>query len=282
MKAKWNKRENNWKIVEQDNDWHKLNKTDSNRFNANRSYDENNSNPNCNPNCNPKQHCDEKKDHNKCHYNNFLCTLISVKNPTTELVIPVVLGIAAASAPIPIIGDTVDLGGWVDLTPDALGLFDNLTGTYTVPENGDYQIELTINYETSVSLPVSILLNNVPFIEIYDIDSSDHILGSQFPTVSLVIPIPPLSSGDIPVDVSVAALLGKGQVIINAVVPLIAGQRIRVRAVTNGLTFNPLGPLEIIPALPARIVFDPEEGIDTTLAIYKLRNTPIVTVHCNN
>ncbi len=215
--------------------------------------------------CEPK-HCRPEK-------SNFVCTLISVKNPDTELVIPVVLP-GVAQQQLAVVGEAVDLAKWTDIVPDALGIFDNLTGTFTAPESGDYQIELTVNFKTSVPLPVSLNLVDVPIVEVYDIDSGNHILSSFLPTVSLIVPVPPQSSGEVGVDVPVASILGAGQVIINAIVPLIAGQRIRIRAVTNGLIYPFIGVIPSIDFSPA--------GVDTTLAIYKYRNSPIVTINCNN
>src|SRR4029079_18281629 len=107
------------------------------------------------------------------------------------------------------------------------------------------------------------------------------ILGSQLSAASIIIPIPPLSSGELPIDVQVAFLINRSIVTINAVIPLRLGQRIRVRALTNGLIYAPIAPLQVIPPLPPRIIFNPE-GVDTTLTIYKIRNSPIVTIKCNN
>jgi len=128
-----------------------------------------------------------------------------------------------------------------------------------------------------VSIPVSPLLNDIPTIEIYDVDHNCHILSSIFPTVNLIIPIPPLSSGELPTDITVAALLSTGQVIINGIVHLNSCQRIRVRAVTNGLIYTPI----VLPGLLPTIDFSIPR-VDTTFAIYKLRNSPIVTINCNN
>lgn len=223
----------------------------------------------------------------KCH-RNFVCTLISVKNPTSELIIPEIpiteTNIGQTNNFVQnMVGDTVDLTGWTDIVPDALNAFDNITGTYTAPEDGDYQVELTINFETSVPLNVSPSLNDVPTAEIYDIDTGEHILSSFFPALSTIIMIPPLSTGDPPIEVPISPLLNKGQVIINAVVPLRSGQRIRVRINSNGLVHGTTSVLsqEVIPSLPPRIIFDPT-GADTTLTIYKVRNTPIVIIDCNN
>lgn len=226
-------------------------------------------------------HCYENSDNavarNQCNEpRNNACTYISVKNPQTELIIPELTTSIAA------IGTSVDLAGWTDIIVDALDSFDNITGTYVAPDNGDYQVALTVNYETSVVLNVDTALNNVPTIEVYDVDTGLRILGSQFPTTNIVVVVPPASSTDLPVDIPVASILAKGQVIINAVIPLRENQRIRVRALTNGLVYFPaITPLEIIPPLPARIVFDPA-GVDTTLTINRVRNSPIVTVYCNN
>jgi len=278
-----------WKIVEVDSsdaEWHKLKKE------------------HCVP-CEPKP-CHEKpvyeKEKKPCHEKKikcckgekgekgergyaatFVCTLISVKNPDSLLIIPEAPTTAGAVNAADIVGEAVDLTGWTDIVPDALNAFDNATGTYTVPETGDYQVELAVNYETSVPLNVSPTLNDVPIIEMYDVATGNHIVGSQFPTISIIVTIPPFSSGELPIDVAVVTIIAKAQVIINGVFPLVAGQRVRFRAVTNGLVYNPtIAAQQIIPPFPPRIDFSPENGADTTLAIYKLRNSPIVTINCNN
>ncbi|XWV25724.1 hypothetical protein QJ857_gp0051 [Tupanvirus soda lake] len=278
-----------WKIVEVDSsdaEWHKLKKE------------------HCVP-CEPKP-CFEKPVHEKkekktCHEKkikcckgekgekgergtatNYACTLISVKNPESQLIIPEapVVGTISTAA---VVGEAVDLTGWTDIVPDALNAFDNATGTYTAPETGDYEVSLVVNYETSVPLNVTPTLNDVPIIELYDVDTGNHIVGSQFPTINIVVTIPPFSSGEPPIDVAVVTIIAKAQVIINAVIPLVAGQRIRFRAVTNGLVYNPsIAAQQIIPPFPPRIDFSPENGSDTTLYIYKLRNSPIVSINCNN
>jgi hypothetical protein len=271
-------------------------------------------------NCKPckKSHDDDKGNHdNKCHDNNNyenihyeksperyncndwskkcckgdgginVCTLISVKNPTSELIIPELTAGIAAISPLQVIGEAVDLTGWTDIVPDALNLFNNATGTYTAPEDGDYQVSLVVNYETSVPLNASPTLNDVPVVQIYNVDApADRILASQFPTINILIVIPPISSGELPIEIVQVTIIAKAQVIINAVIPLVAGERIRARAITNGLIYTPIAPisispLQLIPPLPPRIDFSPE-GVDTTLTIYKLRNSPIITINCNN
>lgn len=220
----------------------------------------------CPDNCKPKPIC-------PC--NNFASTLISVRNPQTELIIPELpLGNVNVNA---IIGEAVDLTDWTDLVPDVFDAFNNATGIYTAPETGDYDVRLVVNYETNVPIPVSPLLVDVPIIEIYNVLDDAHILASFFPTIVLVIPVPPPSTGEPPFDITVAAIMSKGQVVIGGIIPLTAGQQIRVRAVTNGLVYNPTG----IPPVQATIDFSPA-GVDTVLTIYKIRNSPIVSIDLNN
>ena len=214
----------------------------------------------------------EKKNDNCCEKKNFVCTLISVKNPDTSLIIPPDL-----NGQLPNPNVSVDLTNWSDLAVDAIGAFDNQTGTYTVPCDGDYQIELVVNFKTSIQIPISPTLDNVPTIEIYDVCTGQRILGSIFPTISIIVPIPPFTTGDPGTDVSVTSILSTGQVIIKAIVPLKACQHIRVRALTNGLTFDTI----LLPPPIASIDLSPT-GVDTTLGIYKLRNSPIIHVDCNN
>jgi hypothetical protein len=247
-----------------------------------------------------KKHCHKKK---KCHCNknfekccvgdkgdkgdkgekgekgnNHVCTLISVKDTTSVLLIPEApIGLTVPS----IVGPSVDLTNWTDIVPDVLDVFDNVSGTYTAPEDGDYVVAVVVNYETSVFLPTDIGLTNVPTIEVYDVDTGNRILGSQLTAASIVIPIPPLSSGEPIIDVPLAFIVNRAVVTIDAVIPLVLGQRIRVRALTNGLVYSSIVALQAITPNPPRIIFDPD-GVDTTLTIYKIRNSPIITIDCNN
>jgi len=221
-----------------------------------------------------KKCCREEKDCFDKNCVNQACTLISVKNPHTTLVLPEI-----ADTDIPdVIGEAVDLTHWTDIVPDALRAFDNATGTYTAFEEGDYNVELVVNYQTNVPINVSPSLTDVPSIEIYDACTGEHILASTFPTLCIIVPVPCcVSSEEPPIDVHVDTILCKAQVIISAVIPLCCCQRIRVRALTNGLTYTPT----LLPPIPASIDFSPA-GLDTTLTIYKVRNTPIVKIDCNN
>ena len=202
----------------------------------------------------------------------FACTLISVKNPDADLVIPTPFPVVAA-----VIGDFVDFTGWTDIVPDVFDAFDNVTGIYTTPEDGDYQVELVVNYQINTPIPIpSNDLSFVPDVQIYDVDTDERILASTLSATDMIVPLPPDENGTF---VRVTNLVAKGQVIIKAIIPLSQGQRIRVRATTNGLVFLPVGPPGPVP--PAIIDFSPE-NLDTTLGIYKLRNSPIVSIDCNN
>lgn len=213
------------------------------------------------------------------HAVNSACGVISVKNPLTELVIPeLLIGNVSSAANVSVV-----LAGWTDIITDVSDAFNNFAGTYTPPTSGDYEVNLVVNYETSVPLSVSSTLIDVPSIELFDVTSGLKIVGSTFPATSQIITIPPLSSGALPIDILSSGILAKAQVVISVIVPLVEGNPVAIRANTNGLVYSPpfIGPVEVLPTLPPRIVFDPE-NVDTVLTIKKIRNTPIVTIHCNN
>lgn len=204
-----------------------------------------------------------------CPCPDFSRTLISVRNPGTQLIIPeepTVLLARTLAGP----GVSVDLALWSDIITDVLGAFDNTTGTYTVPENGDYNIRLIVNYQASTAISVSPTLDDVPSLIVYDVATTDPILASTLTAIVSIIPIPPPTTGDPPIDITVASLVSKAVVTIDAVVSLVAGQQIRVCATTNGLVYTP--PFELPPPPPASIDFSPV-GLDTTLTIVKVRNT---------
>ena len=208
-----------------------------------------------------------------CPCPDFSDTLISVRNPETTLIIPENPAFQLAkfqALALPAI--SVDLQAWTDIITDTLDSFDNVTGTYLVRENGDYSIKLILNYQASGSIPVSPTLDDVPSIIIYDVDTDLPILASTMEAIVMVIPVPPPTTGDPPIDITVAYLMSKAVVTIDAVVSLVAGQQIRVCATTNGLLYTP--PFVLPPPPPASIDFSPA-GLDTTLTIFKVRNTVV-------
>jgi len=191
---------------------------------------------------------------------NSLCTLASAKNPQqTSLVIP-----STIPSAIPAL-----LTQWSDIVINAQYAcnnttgFNNATGVYTAPQDGDYVVSLVVNY--NISGPVtSPTIQNVPTIEIYDVQSSTKILGSQLSAISFAAEGPP-----------VVSIVDRSIVTINAVIHLNCGQSIGIRALLNGLVYN--------SSPPAVINFSSNtNGTDTTFTIYKIRNTPILNVWCNN
>lgn len=216
-------------------------------------------------------HDDREKERKNCC--GFAQTLVSVKNPDTIITVPGDV-IGGSNIHAQAIVNVVPLTNWSDIIPHQPAIFNNATGIYTAIESGDYQIILTLNYKTSAPISVDTLLTNVPTIEAYDVATDTRLAGSLFPTIHIVIP--PLASGDPGTDV--AFIQGAGQVIINVVVPLTVGQRVGIRAVSNGLIFEVFNALQL---LTATIDLSPP-GVDTTLAIFKIRNTPQIVFICNN
>lgn len=201
-------------------------------------------------------------------------TLISVRDPTTDIF---------ATSP-----QFVDLTGWTDNVIDARDSFDNFTGTYTARCAGDYEVDLVLNYRTSFPVTVDTgflggagitAVNQpdptaIPRIELYDVATGRVLAASQFPTDDVIIPVPAPSTGEPPIDIEVKTIVGAAAVVIDVVVPLVAGQRIRLRFNYNGLIL-PV-PLPVPISTP---VFDlSAPGSSTDLSIKKIRNTPVVTI----
>lgn len=229
-------------------------------------------------------HCDQCKDvcdnikilppaYHCLHYGKKKClklckrkhTLISAKNPKTQLDIPAAEICESENIKV----KTVDLTDWT-LTVGNASLFDPESGTYFVCEGGDYQIELVLNFETSVPLPISPLLENVPTLSVYDVDTGETILGSIFPSVTVDFVTSPPATDEPEICICQTTLARTGQVIIKAIVHLEAGQNIRFKVCSSGLTFCP--PASCSDGTdfpPAKIDFYPK-CVDTTLGIYKL------------
>nr|AEX62490.1 hypothetical protein mv_L285 [Moumouvirus Monve] len=218
---------------------------------------------------------------NRNNNRNLQRTLVSVINPTGSILeIPVEFAPAPFAARVAqigvqqVIGNSVVLTGWSDVVPDILDAFDNITGTYTAPEAGDYEFNLQLNFRTSVPLTVNDAGTNIPIVEIFDVASGLVIANGavNLPTATVQFTIPPLASGELPIEIETTSILSNGQVILNAIIPLATGQQVRIRINSNGLVYN---PIQEIVASPAFINFNPP-GAPTRLTIQKVRNTPIV------
>lgn len=222
-------------------------------------------------------------------------SLISYKNPTnTLLVIPDIettLGTTsnfsravhladfatAASLPTSPIYNTVDFTNWSNLSADILSSFDATSGTYVVPASGDYFIRLVASYESSVPLPINANTDDIPLVKIYDVDTDAVILKAALFVNNILVNVPPVCSSNMPCEAIIKGVVSKGQVFIEGIVSLINGQRLRVKASSNGLTYFQTSGLTTEPT----INFSPINS-DTTLSITKVRNTPTITYNFNN
>lgn len=201
-----------------------------------------------------------------CSKTNPQLTIVSAVNPTSILDIPNTDTVYSVPNSI------VVLSGWHLTTPDMLASFDPESGIFTAPENGDYEINLVVGFKASTPITALDDLSNVPQIEIVDVATGHHIIRggiASFPTSSSVvttsIPIlPPIT-----VTVTVTSVLAIGQVVLNIIAALSAGQQIQVVANSNGLTYT---PPDIIPPPTATFSFD--QG--SSLIIRKVRNIPKV------
>lgn len=201
-------------------------------------------------------------------------TLISVRDPTTD--------IFANSA------QNIDLTGWTDLIIDARDTFDNETGTYTVRCPGDFEVSLVVNYRTAFPLILDVApqdgsrigepdnnpLTRVPRIELYDVATDRALIASQFPVVHILCFIPSPITDDPAIEIDCRAVLEAGQVIINAVLPLVCGQRLRFRVVQNGLDY----PVPLPVPISTPVIDLSAPGSTTTASFKKLRDPPIVSV----
>lgn len=208
----------------------------------------------------------------------FTTTYVSSKNPTNVITVPSPLtdlnSVLRATA-VPLIAGTncTTLTNWTSIIVDADASFNLVSGVYTTPSSGDYQVELVLNYTTSDRINVSPDLSDVPTVEFYDVVTGNRILGSTFPVIDFCIPFPDSSS----CMYEVANILSRGQIYINAQVPLLAGQTVAVKVCLNGLTSPPAGSPNV-PEAPNPTISFPngtstaDAGFDTTLTIFKVRD----------
>ena len=208
------------------------------------------------------------------------CTYLAVKNPTTQIIIPVDTPTpGSAQLKIQADSDYTQLANWTPIVNFDPALFNLVTGTFTVPSTGDYIISLVVNYRTTNAIPVLNDLSNLPTIEVCDLNTTSHLIGSHFPVSRIVIP--PISTLDPGTDVSY--ILVAGQVIIDTLFSLVAGQQI-------GICFHPNGLITEVANSDFASVLQVTDTImsfafpnaDTTLTISRVRNTPSFTFNCNN
>jgi len=186
-------------------------------------------------------------------------TLVSARDPTT----------IATGTP-----GVIDLTGWTNVVSDVLNSFDDVTGTYCPRCPGDYEFNVVLNYRSSIPLPIENIpgpcgnLNvgsSIPRVLLYDPCTGEEIAASQFPVVSIVICIPPLSTGELPVEVTATAIDIAAAIPISTIVPLKCGQCVRVAVDLKDITLPP----------GASITFSPP-GNTTTFTAKKIRNTPSI------
>ena len=213
---------------------------------------------------------------NKC---NLADTLVSIRDPTSNIFVTST--------------EFINLVGWSDLVVDVNNSFDNKNGIYTVLCDGDYEVSLVVNYSTAFPITLDTppytksydgneidnsFFNRVPHIELYDVCTGKVLLASQFPVVHSIITCPCPITGEPPVEIELRSLLGSGAVIINGVLSLQKCQKLRFRAVLNGLEF-PV-PAPIPPNIPAISLSAPDSS--TTASFKKLRDTPKVCYKNND
>lgn len=173
---------------------------------------------------------------------------------------------AVIAAPI---GNVVNFTNWAPLDAYSQTVFNNVTGIYTTPESGDYVIQLVANYMTNTTMPYDEAdVPNTPYVELYDVDTDESLIASVLTGVVINVVVPPPSSGLPPTIISAGSLTNAGQVRISVMIPLTMGQRVRIRAVSNGFTYDGLFP-------NPHINFNPSPNLDTTLTIFKVRNSAV-------
>lgn len=214
--------------------------------------------------------CQDKHDNrhdpcvpDECSKTDKQLTIVSAVNPTSNLIIP-----EAGVLPVPV--NNVILNGWTLTTPDLLNSFNPSTGVFTATESGDYEINLVLSFRSSASLSAAANLSNIPLVSIIDAATGLPLYGAVqgFPTTSSQVDVEVPVIPPIPISVTVTSVLGVGQVVLNLIVSLSAGQQVEILVSSNGLSHIPSS----FPIGPATFTFN----TGTSLIIKKVRNIPKV------
>ncbi|AKI80359.1 hypothetical protein QJ850_gp340 [Acanthamoeba polyphaga mimivirus] len=220
--------------------------------------------PRCRCGCQDKHH--DRHDPcvpDECSKTDKQLTIVSAVNPTSNLIIP-----EAGVLPVPV--NNVILNGWTLTTPDLLNSFNPATGVFTATESGDFEINLVLSFKSSASLSAAANLSNVPLVSIIDAATGlpfyEAVQG--FPTTSSLVDVEVPVVPPIPISVTVTSVLGVGQVVLNLIVSLSAGQQVEILVSSNGLSHIPSS----FPIGPATFTFN----TGTSLIIKKVRNIPKV------
>lgn len=137
-------------------------------------------------------------------------TLISAQKPAT------ISGLSPYS----------NLSDWNEIA-DVNSNFDNVTGIYTVPEEGFYQISAIINYKLTSPLTTQ-LTGQPPLFEVVDADTNEVYLSGSLPTLDLNI-------ADL---LTLRVVLTNGQVILHGSVNLDLDTNLILRYNSNGFSIN--------------------------------------------
>lgn len=192
---------------------------------------------------------DKKKDKCHCHGKNRpnkpnrrdVDIVIGASNPTSTVSVPDVATNTTVNTP-------VTIRGWTLNTADVTRSFNTSTGIFTAPSAGDYQADLVLSYVINErvvrGLTGPAAAGNIPYLELYDVNNNARITAVSFRTFSRI-----------------------GQLTLNRIVKLKAGQKIAFRFVPNGIVIGPdTNTTATVVAFDAPLH-------NTTLSIIKVRDS---------
>jgi hypothetical protein len=200
-------------------------------------------------------------------------TIISVRNPNVVLVIPPEPlaprfgGSRLDMLARPCLGPdvSVDLVDWTKNFDTLIANFNNVTGIYTAVEPGFYNIKCAISYHLERIVPIPEDIEETPILELYDVVTGARFkeLAAQVPYISLNYEIPNPDSSLPPFEMNTGSLVNNGQLVIDTVVALKFGDRLRFRVRSNCVTSGDSSPTTM---------FLSPTNTDSTLTIYKIND----------
>lgn len=213
-------------------------------------------------------------------------TFVSARNPLTPFLIPNLLVQSFERSNInlqaingaPNVCTTLARWAAASVTDASIPLaFNRNTGVITIKESGDYQFRLVVNFFNPYFIKIDINNDEIPYIELINTaDPTNRLLASMFPVSTVVIPPPSSTTENGTIETYLAYT---GQIVLDSLLSVVAGQQLVFRACSNGLQYVPpqVDNPPVVPAVGAEISLAPTNG-DTTLTFYKVRNTPSIAI----
>jgi hypothetical protein len=134
------------------------------------------------------------------------------------------IGFSATTANVTVASSS-QISAFSTLYDDGSGL-DPVTGNYTIPANGIYRVSAVVNYSTTAAVSVNLGAGVDPRIAV-TVNGEERLTG-----------LFPLLNVNVPLVLTLRAILGNGAVVISGDIPLTAGDVLGLQYVSDGLAIG--------------------------------------------